>query len=273
MAEEFTPQSVAGDAKATPRQNLFIVPIAIIIGFALIAAAIFFSGSNPFQKQTSTFSGLSAASSSDTTSTKIPPVTASDHILGNPNAPIMLVEYSDLDCPFCKEFNSTMHQIIDEYGPSGKVAWVFREFPIQQLHPNAPALALDAECVAKIGGNDAFWKFTDAIYNGRDVTQETDMAKIPDYVAAAGVDQQTFQNCVNNGSLKEKVKKEFNEAIKAGAKGTPYTVVMVGGQQGVINGAQPYSAVKKIIDTLLTQLGSTNSEPTFGTSTTSSTGQ
>src|SRR5690606_34807350 len=85
----------------------------------------------------------------------IAPVTADDHIRGNPNAPLMIVEYSDFDCPYCKSFHVTMQKIIEEYGPSGKVAWVYRHLPLTSLHPSAAYIAETSECVAELGGNDA----------------------------------------------------------------------------------------------------------------------
>jgi protein-disulfide isomerase len=91
----------------------------------------------------------------------IRPVTEADHILGNPNAKIIIVEYSDLECPFCKQFHNTMHQIISN---NPDVAWVYRHYPIPQLHPKAFHEAEATECAWEQGGNDAFWKYTDTIY-------------------------------------------------------------------------------------------------------------
>src|SRR6185436_7093141 len=80
------------------------------------------------------------------------PVTEKDHILGNPNAEVIMVEYSDLECPFCKEFHSTLRRVMNEYGKDGKVAWVYRHFPIDSLHPKARKEAEATECAAELGG-------------------------------------------------------------------------------------------------------------------------
>lgn len=98
----------------------------------------------------------------DTSLEKMSPVTKADHILGSIDAPVKIVEYSDLECPFCKQFHNTMQKIMSEYGTE-KVAWVFRQFPLSQLHSKAPKEAEASECVAELGGNDAFWKFIDKI--------------------------------------------------------------------------------------------------------------
>lgn len=86
-----------------------------------------------------------------------------DHIFGNQDAQIILFEYSDFECPFCTRFHPTAFQIIDEY--NGQVAWVYRHFPLRELHPSAQMLAEASECAFEQGGNDAFWNFTNNIYS------------------------------------------------------------------------------------------------------------
>ncbi len=94
--------------------------------------------------------------------TKLKPVNPDDHIIGNINAKIIIVEYSDLDCPFCKTFHKTMHRVVKDM--NGDVAWVYRHYPIPQLHPNAFQKAEATECAWEQGGNDAFWKYTDKVF-------------------------------------------------------------------------------------------------------------
>lgn len=94
---------------------------------------------------------------------KMKPVSAQDHIRGDANAPVKVVEYSDLDCPFCKQFHVTMNQVMEEYGKQGRVAWVFRHFPLEQLHPDAPRKAQASECMSELGGQQAFWNFVDKV--------------------------------------------------------------------------------------------------------------
>lgn len=105
-------------------------------------------------------SGSSAGQSEEALALeKMSPVTSEDHIKGNMNAQVTIVEYSDYDCPFCTRFHTTMNAISKKYGDD--LAWVYRHFPLEQLHPNAKAVAVASECVAKLGGNEAFWTFTD----------------------------------------------------------------------------------------------------------------
>jgi protein-disulfide isomerase len=185
----------------------------------------------------------------------VAPVTGEDHILGNPNAPVMIVEYSDFDCPFCKNFHETMQQVMAEYGKDGKVAWVYRNFPLPQLHPNAPKIAEAAECVASLGGNDAFWKFADLVFGEREINAQTNVTRLPEFAEKAGVSKVKFNECYTAGKFSKTVEEDVQAAIDAGARGTPYSVLIVGDQQGVINGAQPYATVKQMIDNVLGQTG------------------
>jgi protein-disulfide isomerase len=225
------------------------IPVAIVIGFALIAAAIFFSGVGAPQA-----AAPAAGAPAAVAKTEVAPVTEDDHIRGNPNAPIMIVEYSDYDCPFCKQYHATMNQIMEEYGVGGKVAWVYRQFPLPQLHPNAPRISEAALCVGELGGDEAFWKFSDLIFSERETNEPTNMTRLPEFATTAGVKAADFTNCLESGRQKANVDEDVASGVAAGARGTPYSIIIVGDQQAVINGAQPYAAVKQTIDRLVTQL-------------------
>lgn len=87
------------------------------------------------------------------------PVTEKDHIAGNPGAELLIVEYSDPECPFCKRFHATMLQVMSEYGKDGKVAWVYRHFPLDSIHSKARREAEAVECAGELGGNDKLWEY------------------------------------------------------------------------------------------------------------------
>lgn len=237
-------------------QNNLLIPVAIIIGFGMIAAAIFFSNQAPAAPLA--MPGAAEENRVQPTDSGSPenvnPVTADDWIRGNPNAAIQIVEYSDFDCPFCKNFHETMNQVMAEYGTSGDVAWVYRHFPLTQLHPNATQVALASECVGNLGGNEAFWTFSDLVFGERATNAPTDLADLPDFATQAGVSASDFTTCMDNETYLEDVEADFNNAVAVGGRGTPHSIIVVGDQTGVINGAQPYGAVKQIVDNLLAQL-------------------
>lgn len=89
-------------------------------------------------------------------------VAEEDHIRGNPNAPITLVEFSDFECPFCRRFHPTVQQAMAEYGD--QIRWVYKHFPLDQIHPQARPAAEASECIAEQKGDEGFWQFTDAIF-------------------------------------------------------------------------------------------------------------
>ena len=252
MEPETTQENIRAQAPASQAQNPFIIPGAILIGFGMIAAAVYFSGGFGGGSTTPIVAQEQPKEAQEVGS--IRPINEDDHVLGNPNAPIVIIEYSDYDCPFCKKFHETMKSIVADYGPTGQVAWVYRQFPIDQLHPNATGIALASECVADLAGNDAFWTFTDLVFSERTADAPTNTTKLVDYAVQAGADQTAFESCVSEGKFIDHITEEYQEGVAAGVQGTPHSFVQVAGQQIVINGAQPYENVKQTIETILTQV-------------------
>jgi protein-disulfide isomerase len=239
------------------------LPIAIIFGFAMIALAIFITNKNAVTPVIA----VNDTQETNTTKEGEPrPVTQTDNIRGNPNAPILMIEYSDYDCPFCSQYNFTMNKIMDEYGITGQLAWVYRQFPIAELHPNSPKISEAALCVGDIGGNEAFWTFSDLIYEKRDDNEMTNVTKLPQYAETAGVSQEKYIECMESGRMKDEVISQIEDGFNSGARGTPYTVLIVGNQQAVINGAQPYDVVKGIVDNLVEQIKGNVDTETIDTS-------
>lgn len=178
------------------------------------------------------------------------PVDDSDYIRGNADAKVVLVEYSDLECPFCARFHPTLEQVMDEYGDD--VAWVYRHYPLS-FHPNAQKAAEGAECVAKQLGNDGFWKYADALFekntaNGGSLTP----ADITASATTAGANMGDFQSCLDNGEMASVVSTELAEGSTAGVNGTPGTFVVVDGVAvDFIGGALPFESVKATVDQYL----------------------
>jgi protein-disulfide isomerase len=101
----------------------------------------------------------------DDLSGNVDPVTNADHLRGNPEAPVIIVEYSDIDCPFCQRVHPILASIVEDRPDD--VAWVYRHFPIPSLHPDAPAKAEAAECVAAQTDNETFWEYLDLLIEGK----------------------------------------------------------------------------------------------------------
>lgn len=226
--------------------NKLAVPVAIIIAGALVAGALYFSN----VKNTKDLAKL--PTNTETTAEKMRPVTSEDHILGDPSAKLLLVEYSDTECPYCKVFHKTMHKIIDQYGAKGDVAWVYRHFPIDQLHPKARKEAEATECANELGGNSGFWKFIDELYEKTPSNNGLDAKQLPIIAKSVGLDVDAFNKCLDSGKYAQKVQDDYDDAVKAGGRGTPHSVVILkDGSTVPIQGAQPFENLKETIDILL----------------------
>lgn len=225
------------------------IPGAIILTGVIIGGAIVFGGGG-----FSLGSGSPSKSKDEQVKEEVikpRPVTKEDHIRGSIDAPIFIIEYSDTECPFCKRFHSTMQQVMDEYGESGKVAWVYRHFPIPQLHQKAETEAEATECVAELGGNAAFWSYVDRIYEVTPSNDGLDLALLPQFAEDIGIDRAAFEECLESGRHKEKITKDRDDAIATGGRGTPHSLVVVGDTIIPIAGAQPFEVVEDIIEEAL----------------------
>lgn len=182
----------------------------------------------------------------------IAPVTDRDHVRGDlSKAEAVIVEYSDTECPFCKQFHSTMKQVVQQYGD--RVAWVYRHFPLTTLHAKAPKEAEATECVYELGGPEKFWAFLDKIYEVTPSNDGLDAAQLPVLAQQVGVDRSRFESCLNSGKYAAKIQDDIAAAAAAGAQGTPYSVILVGDQKIPLEGALPFAQIKSALDQLLAQ--------------------
>jgi protein-disulfide isomerase len=250
------------------QKNSLSIPGAIVIAGLLIAGGIYLSK----PKTESVVKQATAAERS------IQPISNTDHILGNPDAPIVLVEYSDTECPYCKMFQTTMHTIMDTYGKDGKVAWVYRQFPV---HPvRAEKEAESTECVNELGGNTTFWKYLDAIFATTTSRDNLDPNVLPILAKDVGINTAKFNECLASGKYAGTVQAQSADAQSNGANGTPFNVMVLktalnagaannintyiannglgqnivlssNNKQIVLNGALPLEIVQKILDMIL----------------------
>lgn len=232
------------------KPNTLSIPIAIVIAGALIAGAVYMGTSQSGTRDNVQPQVAEQQESGDLD--QMAPITENDHIRGNPNADVVIVEYSDFECPFCKRFHTTMQQVVGEYGD--KVAWVYRQFPLDQLHPvKARAEAVASECAAELGGNDAFWKFADRFMELTPSNNQTDIETvIPQIVREIGLNESAFQTCFESGKYDQHIEEDIQNAIATGGRGTPWSIVVTkSGNKYPLSGAQPYEAVKQLIDLAL----------------------
>ncbi len=226
-------------------KNNLAIPAAIVFAGFLIALAVMYTGRG--QTLAPTENKNPAAASGIT----VKSVTPGEHIFGNPSAPVKIVEYSDLECPFCKQFHVTMRQIMNDY-KDGQIAWVYRQLPLDSLHSKARREAEASECAAKLGGNDKFWEFINRVFEITPSNNGLDLSLLPEIADYVGLNRKDFENCLNSGEFKKTIDNSIAEATAAGAQGTPYSIVLgPNGQQIVVNGAQPYAFVKQAVDSIL----------------------
>lgn|SRR3989338_400013 len=169
-------------------------------------------------------------------------VTASDHILGNKNAPIKLIEYSDFQCPFCSAFYPTVAQALKEY--CSKIAFIYRHFPLDSLHPEARPSAEASECAFEQQGDEGFFKFHDSLFTNQDklgadyykqLAQEMDL------------NMTKFNDCVSSRKYQQKVEDQYQSGLNYGVNGTPGSFI----NGTSVRGAVPYANLKQIIDSEL----------------------
>lgn len=229
--------------------SAYATPLAIIFAGLIIAGTIVYSvGKN----KTATDAARNAEPEQTGSLEALKPITATDHILGDLTAPIKIVEFSDTECPFCKRFHETMHQAIKEY--DGKVAWVYRHFPLDQLHPKSRKEDEATECADELGGNVKFWAYLDRLFAVTPSNNGLDPAELPKIAAYVGLDGAKFNDCLASGKFAKHIQENVDEAIATGGNGTPWSILIApNGKKYAINGAQPYENVKQIINAALSQ--------------------
>lgn len=217
----------------TPNNKQSQIAPAILVAGILIAGAILLKGNT---------GNMPVANNTENTNTEVKSVSSNDHILGNINSKIVIIEYSDLECPFCKVFHKTMHEIVES--SNGKVAWVFRHYPIAQLHSKAFHEAEATECAYEQGGNDAFWKYVDRLFEITPSNDGLETALLSSIAQYAGLDVNSFNNCLNSGKYKDKIEADMSSGNKAGVKGTPASFILVRGKVvDNIRGAESYESI------------------------------
>ena len=240
----------------------------VIVLIVLVAVAAFFAGSYTANLNSNQISvedlenaiakvELKILQNQLPTEKNMPPVKISvdnDPIIGDPEAPITIIEFSDFQCPFCARFHiQTLPSIMEEYIDQGKVNLVFRDFPIQSIHPNALPAAVAAECANEQG---KFKEMHDVLFEKQNEwnRQETNVvvSQFIQYAIELEIEKEIFESCISSGKHIDEIRKDLEDGRDYGITGTPG--FFVGNEEiGFIElkGAQPFDSFKKVIDVQL----------------------
>ncbi|GGB92646.1 hypothetical protein GCM10011352_18380 [Marinobacterium zhoushanense] len=162
-----------------------------------------------------------------------------DYIRGNPDAAFTLIEYSDYECPYCKRFHLTAKEFVEKHPD---VNWVYRHFPLNFHNPGAQKEAEAAECAGSLGGSDAFWRYTDLIFERtRSNGKGFPIANLGPLAEEIGLDRQAFDTCMEEERFKDKVLAQTQNGLESGVSGTPGNFLRhnASGEALPIGGAQP----------------------------------
>jgi|TARA_Y100000310_G_scaffold63439_2_gene58868 protein-disulfide isomerase len=161
-----------------------------------------------------------------------------DPVMGNKNAPVTIVSFEDYQCPFCKKaFEQSVLQVKKEYIDTGKVRYIFRDFPLS-FHPEAQSAAEASECADE---QEKFWEYHDALYENQQGLGSDLYIQLAQQL---GLDADKFKTCIDTGKYSQEVKDDFSYGSQIGVSGTP--TFFINGIKLV--GAQPYQSFKQIID-------------------------
>ncbi len=170
-----------------------------------------------------------------------------DPVLGNANAPVTIVEFSDFQCPFCERFfTSTLPQIKTEYINTGKVKLIYRDFPLSSIHPYAEKAAEASECAHQQGDN-FYWKMHDKLFENQNALDTESLKK---YAQQIGLDTNKFNTCLDSGAMTQEISNDLADGTSYGVQGTP--MFFINGQE--LSGAQPFESFKQIIDAELSKV-------------------
>jgi len=177
-----------------------------------------------------------------------------DPFKGDPDAPVTIVEFSDFQCPFCARFyQQTLSQLEENYIDTGKVKFVYRDLPLDSLHPNARTTHIAAECADEQG---RFWEYHDILFESQGqwnrLASEDLENSLKQYAQDLSLDGPSFETCLSSDEIADEVNKDALEARSYGSTGTP--TFFIGTEKDgftKLTGAQPYSSFQRAIDSLL----------------------
>ncbi len=225
------------------KENKFLIGfgvLVIILAIVLIVSSNIDKANQPLNYNKDIFTTKSSDLNLSVLDSKY---ISQDYIKGNPNAPVTIVEFSDFQCPFCAKFYAdTYKSIEEEYILTGKVKFVYRDFPLS-IHPFAEGAAVAAECAGLEG---SYYQMHNMLYDyGVSGNKQTYL----DYAKTIGLDEVSFQACINSDITFSEIKQDFKDGQDLGVTSTPS--FFINGEEVI--GAQPYSVFKEVIDRKLNE--------------------
>ncbi len=230
--------------------STFSIPIAIVIAGVLVASSVILT-QNSRQPAGVGQAGNDDPAEKSADLSVVRPIGTKEFVYGNRDAEIKVVEYADFNCSFCNLFHQTMKDIVADFETKGGVTWVVRWWPI--LGQTSPLLAEAAECVGEIGGEEAYWDYTDKIYEAIHDQRNFSEEKIEELAIEVGANASDLQACLESGRHQGKINLDAEEAQLSGGRGTPHSVIIneETGERRAVPGAQPYEEVARLINGLL----------------------
>lgn len=217
------------------KKSSYLIPITILVAGLIIGGAIMYKHRN---------GGTAGPNPPDSKISE--DLSDDDAALGDQNAPITIIEFSDYECPYCKKFwENTLPEIKEKYINTGKVKFIYRDFPLAS-HKDAQKAAEATECADEQG---KFWEMQDKIFQNQSAMVVSDLKR---YAADLGLDEDSFNKCLDSGEYKNEVKKDFSDGEKAKISGTP-TFFIGSKEKGFekLVGAQPFGAFEQVIEGML----------------------
>lgn len=223
--------------------EMLSVSFAIVIAGGLIGAGIYFGNTKTPGGGTAAARNAAGAEQQNTQGAQ-GSAADDDPSLGNPEAAVTVIEFSDFQCPFCRRFwVDTLPKIKTNYIDAGKIRFVYRDFPLS-FHESAKIAAESGECADDQG---KFWEMHDAIFREQETQAELSKDNLSAWAKNIGLDMARFNECLNAGTHSAEVDKDFADGQAAGVSGTP--TLFINGK--IIVGAQPYSEFEKAIEKAL----------------------
>ncbi|MEZ4678978.1 MAG: thioredoxin domain-containing protein [Caldilineaceae bacterium] len=173
---------------------------------------------------------------------------AGDEYRGNPEAKVVVIEFSDFQCPFCRRHTQDTQPILDEqFVDTDQIFWVFKHFPLS-IHPQAPAAGLAAECAAN---QDKFWEMHELLFNTIERWSLSDPSPVfVELATELGLDTDAFSNCLNDEAVAQRVQEDL-DAGASFVRGTPTFIVLYDNQGSIIPGALPAERFTEILQQVL----------------------